>query len=74
MNLHTNNKIIKNKIGLLRLSETLGSLYPTELKNAIFETACRARYGVANPRDTVGYRCGLRLVAHPIRPFQKSRS
>ena len=26
MNLHTNNKIIKNKIGLLRLSETLGSV------------------------------------------------
>ena len=35
----------------------------------------RARCGVANARDTCGYRCALRLAAHPVscaprRPFQ----
>jgi hypothetical protein len=25
----------------------------------------RAVCGVANPRDSYGYRCGLRLAAHP---------
>ena len=51
----------------LNRRQTLWSREPLNKPPRRLPLSIRAFCGVANPRDSYGYHCGLRLAAHPER-------